>query len=461
MLDKTGKLNNWKKYSKINWYYYSSVRKLTNNIIPKDASVLEFGCKQGELLKSLPNTDKVGVEFDLGFKQTRDTKVKILDYKKINSELKGKRFDYIILSNTLIEIDNIQDFLASINKYSHERTRFLVYYFNYFWKLFLDIGEKLGLKSPEAQQPNWLSREDVENFFDLENFQNIKTGKYFLVPYYIPFISDFINKYLANLPIINSLCLLNYSVYRPYAKNRDYSVSIVIAARNESGNIKGVLSKIPKLTKNMEVIFVEGNSKDDTYGAIQKEIANYKGAIRASLYKQKGIGKGDAVRLGFSKAKNELLMILDADLTVRPEELVKFYNAIKHGKGELINGSRLIYPLENEAMRTLNILGNKFFGVLFTYLLDQRIKDTLCGTKVILKADYEKIVKNRNVFGDFDPFGDFDLLFGAAKLNLKIIDLPIRYRERTYGTTNISRFTHGWLLLKMAYFALKKFKFIG
>jgi glycosyltransferase involved in cell wall biosynthesis len=166
------------------------------------------------------------------------------------------------------------------------------------------------------------------------------------------------------------------------------------------------------------------------------------------------------VRLGFQHAQGDILMILDADLTVPPEDLPRFYNALYKGRAEFINGVRLVYPMEKEAMRFLNLLGNKFFSLVFSWLLGQPIKDTLCGTKALWKTDYERIAANRSYFGDFDPFGDFDLLFGAAKLNLKIIEVPIRYRERTYGTTNISRWKHGWLLLRMVFFALRRIKFV-
>jgi glycosyltransferase involved in cell wall biosynthesis len=175
--------------------------------------------------------------------------------------------------------------------------------------------------------------------------------------------------------------------------------------------------------------------------------------------KQTGKGKGNAVREAFEKSTGDILMILDADLTTPPEDMPKFYDAICSKRGEFINGCRLVYPMERQAMRFLNLLANKFFGLFFTYLLGQKVKDTLCGTKVVLKSDYNKIKNNRKYFGEFDPFGDFDLLFGAAKLNLKIAEIPVRYKEREYGSTQISRFSHGWLLIKMSLFAAKKIKF--
>src|SRR3989344_2604789 len=434
----------WKKFYRLNNYYHKDIQKLVSNLIPKDLSVIEIEPRGGELLSSLPNIAKAGV-YIKNFSQKKMPKVK---------------YDYVILSNTLSEVDNIQDFIKEIKKVVHENTRVVVIFFDFFWKPILDLGEKIGLKLPQVKEPNWLSEIDVDNFFFLEGFEKIKSGKRFLIPYDIPYLSDFINRYLASLPLINFFCLTNFAVYKPVKERKEYSVSIIIPARNEGGNMKGIFEKIPELGKKMEIIFVEGHSKDNTYKVIQEEIKKYKGPIKASLYKQKGKGKGDAVRLGFSKAKYELLIILDADLTVDPKELPKFYEAAALGLGDIINGSRLVYPMEKQAMRVLNYLSNKFFSAAFTFLLGQKIKDTLCGTKVILKENYQKIEKNRKLFGNFDPFGDFDLIFGASKLNLKIIEIPIRYKERSYGKTNISRFTHGWLLLKMVWFAAKNLKFI-
>jgi glycosyltransferase involved in cell wall biosynthesis len=242
---------------------------------------------------------------------------------------------------------------------------------------------------------------------------------------------------------------------------KDYKVSVIIPARNEAGNIENAVKRTPKLGKWDELIFVEGNSSDNTKKEIERVIEKYKNKRNLVLINQgKGRGKGDAVRKGFAQAKGDILMILDADLTMPPEELPKYYRVISERIGEFVMGSRLVYPMENQAMRFLNILGNKFFSLAFSFLLDQKIKDTLCGTKVLFKDDYQQIVKNRSYFGDFDPFGDFDLIFGAAKLNLKIVEVPIRYKARTYGETNISRFKHGFLLLKMVLFASRKIKFI-
>jgi glycosyltransferase involved in cell wall biosynthesis len=234
---------------------------------------------------------------------------------------------------------------------------------------------------------------------------------------------------------------------------------VVIPARNEAGNIAAAFARVPEMGQGTEMIFVEGHSRDDTYQRIESGIAQNP-ARRAMLLRQSGKGKGDAVRLGFERATGDVLMILDADLTVPPEALPRFLEVLEEGKGEFVNGVRLVYPMEDQAMRFFNLLGNKFFSLAFSWLLGQPVKDTLCGTKVLRKVDYERIAANRSYFGDFDPFGDFDLLFGAAKLGLKIVDLPVRYGSRAYGETNIQRWRHGMLLLRMVAVAARRLKFI-
>ena len=333
-------------------------------------------------------------------------------------------------------------------------------FYNFLWEPILKLGELLGLKMPQQQQ-NWLSTEDIINLLNLANYQVVKSECRFLIPKWIPLISDLINRFIAPLPGIKKICLGRYIVARPLKlkENKDYSITILIPCKNEKGNIEAAVKRIPEFGNHQEIIYVDGHSTDGTPEEIERVISKYPHKS-IKLMVQDGQGKGDAVRKGFAAAKGDILMILDADLTVPPEDLPKFYRAIAEDHGEFINGCRLIYPMEKQAMRLLNLFGNKFFSVMFTWLLDQRFKDTLCGTKVLFREDYKKIQRGREYFGEFDPFGDFDLIFGAIKNNLKVVEIPIRYRERTYGNTNISRFRHGWLLLKMTFFAFRKIKAI-
>ena len=307
---------------------------------------------------------------------------------------------------------------------------------------------------------NWL--DDIHNLFHLTGFETLRSWREILFPLNIPILTPFINKYVAHFWPFSALSLTNFVIARPAfsrMQKKPPVVSIIVPARNEAGNIENILNRVPELGAGTEIVFVEGNSTDNTYDVIKSTLQKYPDR-KCQLHRQSKKGKGDAVRLGFEKATGELLMILDADLTVEPEDLGKFYNAVVSGKADFANGVRLVYPMQDKAMRFMNLLGNKFFSMLFSWLLSQPVKDTLCGTKVLYKSEYERIRDNRAYFGEFDPFGDFDLLFGASKLNMRIVDIPIRYAERSYGTTNISRWKHGFLLLKMAAIACRKLKFI-
>jgi len=283
-----------------------------------------------------------------------------------------------------------------------------------------------------------------------------------LLPVYVPLLSAFCNAILANIWPLSKLGLIHYVVARPISVTGAHkpSLSIIVPARNEAGTIERIAEELPVFGSFTEIVFIEGHSKDNTLSEIKRIVKKNYGENKRVLYSvQDGAGKGDAVRKGFDMATGDILAIYDADMTVPPEDMEKFYRAITSNRGEFINGSRLVYPVEKGAMRILNFFGNKFFSLAFTAILGQSLKDTLCGTKVLWKKDYESVQRNRVFFGDFDPFGDFDLLFGAAKLNLKIVEVPVRYKERVYGETNISRWKHGWLLLKMTIFAARKLRF--
>jgi glycosyltransferase involved in cell wall biosynthesis len=268
-----------------------------------------------------------------------------------------------------------------------------------------------------------------------------------------------INRFFAPLPLINNLCLRHYTLCRSLRQRapEPTSATIVIPARNERGNIEPAVRRIPRFVNDLEIIFVEGHSNDGTWEEIERVAAAYSD-LDIKARRQPDKGKADAVFTGFDGARGEVLIILDADLTAPPEQLPKFWDAIASGKGEFVNGTRLVYPMEQQAMRFLNLIANRIFSVLFSWLLSQRFTDTLCGTKALRKSDYLRLKQGRGYFGNFDPFGDFDLIFGASKLGLKAVEVPIRYASRTYGQTQISRFRHGLMLLRMVLFAFMRIK---
>lgn len=452
----------WDRWKAKNRYYHRIQEQLFRFLVEPESSVLELGCATGDLLAAVRPSHGVGVDLSGRMVEIASKKHPTLKFFQKNAEgIKfSEKFSYVLMSDLIGHLKDIQEALAAARNVMTSRSRLIVTYYNFLWEPVVVLAEKLRLKIPQPRQ-NWINTNDLINLLDLADFEVVRTGQRMLIPKYIPVLSWLVNKYLAQMPFFRRFCVTRYLVARPrdVKLKKRYSVSVIVPARNEEGNIEQAALRTPAMGKGTELIFIEGHSKDDTLSEIKRVTAKYRRKRHIRFSVQQGIGKGDAVREGFRIAKGDILMILDADLTVPPEDLAKFYEAIASNRGEFINGSRLVYPMDKEAMRILNLFGNKFFSLMFTWLLGQRFKDTLCGTKAIFRKDYERIAKNRSYFGDFDPFGDFDLIFGAAKLNLRILEIPIRYRERTYGTTNISRFRHGLLLLEMCLFAMNKLKF--
>jgi SAM-dependent methyltransferase len=413
-------------------------------------------------------------------------------------------FDYILLADLINDLPDVQAVFEHVRDLSHARTRLVLNFLNTLWRPALAAAEWVGAKAPSLPQ-NWLSTADVKNLLLLAGWEVIREEHRIMWPVRTPLLAAFLNRWVA--PLVPAFCLTIFLVARPrpaqaaeihragaserrtprtpdpcrqfpgpsvsvssaapalqhsstpLPRGEHFTCSVIVPARNEAGNIEDAVRRIPELGLGTELIFVEGHSTDDTWEEIQRAAMRHP-ERNIKLLKQRSTGKGGAVREGFAAATGDLLFILDADLTMPPEELPKFYEIACNGTAEFVNGVRLVYPMEHEAMRFLNMAANKAFGVAFSWLLGQHLKDTLCGTKVLFRADYERLQRNRAYFGEFDPFGDFDLLFGAAKLNLRMIDLPVRYHARTYGKTNIRRWRHGWLLLRMVLFAAGRLKFV-
>ncbi|OQW33625.1 MAG: glycosyl transferase [Nitrospira sp. SG-bin1] len=440
--------------------YHDDQARYFKFLVPEGLHVLEIGSGLGSLLAALRPARGVGIDLSPETVKKAARRYPALEFRVDDVETLeiAETFDVIILADVVGHLVDVEAAFRRLHQACTPQTRIIVSYYNYLWEPILRLCEMLGWKMPQPEQ-SWLSPEDIANLLHLADFEVVKKERRLLLPKDIPLLSSFCNKVLAYLPGVRTLCLCHYVVARPRLRrpDRPYSTTIVIPCRNERGNIDAALKRIPRFGSRQQIIFVDGHSCDGTPEEIRRMMTHYPGKD-IKLLVQDGKGKGDAVRKGFAHATGDVLMILDADLTMPPEDLPKFYDAIAGGKGEFINGCRLIYPMEAQAMRLLNLIGNRFFSLAFSWLLNQRIKDTLCGTKVLFRRDYERLAANRDYFGDFDPFGDFDLLFGASRLNLHIVDVPIRYQARTYGSTNIQRFAHGWLLLKMTahgFFRLK------
>ncbi|MEL6605274.1 MAG: glycosyltransferase [Cyanobacteria bacterium J06614_10] len=489
------------RWRAINRYYYQDLAELHQFLIPAGSRVLAIGCGMGDLLSAIRPSVGVGVDISPVMVNLAQHNYPYLRFYCADAETltpedigylsdgpvegpidEPQTFDYIICSNAASYFSNIQTAFNRLKPFCTAQTRLIITFHNYLWEPVLKLGEAIGQRRPQPPQ-NWLSMDDVNNLLRITGYTPLKRGRRMLMPRRIPGLSYAINRYLAPLPGIKHLCLTNFVVARPNAADvaetrwsapsrieqkteqqteqlPQPSCSVIIPARNEAGNIESAIARLPPLGAHTEIIFVEGHSTDDTWQTIQKAKRYYRGPYSIQAFQQTGKGKADAVRLGFAAATGDVLMILDADLTVPPEDLPHFFDAIASGRGEFINGSRLLYPRSKQAMPWLNTLANKTFALLFSFLLEQPLKDTLCGTKVLWRKDYERIAAGRSYFGDFDPFGDFDLLFGAAKLNLHLVEVPIRYQPRSYGSSNIAHVREGLVLLKMCAYASRKLKFI-
>lgn len=448
-------------------YYWKSITRYCDYFSHDESSVLEIGCGTGDLIGTIKGKRKVGIDFSPKMIEIAKQKYAAVEFVEMDAEKLQleEKFDLIVLSNLIGHLDDVQKMLEQLHRVCHRDTKIIITYYSYLWEPLLRFTEWIGLR-PKMPLQNWLNQKDISNMLQLADFDVYRNSKRTILPVYIPILSALFNTYLGKFSLFRWMSINIFTFARPglsspsVRQSPEFSVSVIVPARNESGNIEDAILRTPKMGSRTQLIFIEGNSTDDTWEKIQQVKEKYAATHDIKIAKQPGKGKADAVRLGYDIADGEILMILDADLTMPPEDLPKFYHAIASGKGDFINGCRLVYPMEQEAMRFLNLLGNHFFSMAFSWLLDQRIKDTLCGTKVLFKKDYLRLVHNREYFGDFDPFGDFDLLFGAHKLNMKIVEIPIRYRQRTYGETNISRFRHGFILLGMSIFAMRKIKFI-
>jgi SAM-dependent methyltransferase len=454
-------------------YFYSNLESVLRARVPGGQRVLDIGCGAGDMLAALEPSSGVGIDVSApaiaaARKAYAGRNLHFFEGDGADRRLLaqiGGPFDVILLVNVVTHLTDVEQTLENLHALCHPRTRILIYSYSRLWQPLLRLAELVGIKYRQPPE-SWLPPEEIKNMLGLADFEVVRNDLQVLCPVYVPLLADLLNRYVGHLPVFELFSLMFGIIARPAphrhrgARSSAPSTSVIIPCRNEAGHIRPLVERLPALGPNSEFLFVEGNSRDDTEAVIRQVIEeNPHRPMR--LLKQTGTGKGDAVRLGFSHARGEVVLILDSDMGVAPEDVPRFVQALLRGKGEMVNGSRLVYPMEGRAMRFLNLLANKFFALLFSWILGQQVRDTLCGTKALYREDYERIAANRSFFGDFDPFGDFDLLFGASRLNLRIVDLAVRYRERQYGETNISRFRHGLLLLRMSVFAARKLKFIG
>ena len=444
--------------------YYAEQTAILKHLVLPGQRVLEIGAGTGDTLAALRPSVGVGIDVSPEMVKRAREKHPGLRFEVMDADaldLGGETFDVVLLVDLVGELRDLWQTFRKLRDVVHSETRVVITYYNFLWQPLIEAAQALGLKRDQLLQ-NWFSLEDVENLLTLNGFEKVREGDRLLVPVQVPVVTNAVNRLAQALPGVHDLNLIQFLVARPGptfdVTAKPMTTTVVVPAKNERGNVRDAIRRTPLMGQATEIIFVEGGSSDGTREEILRAIEDEPSPCTKRFLPQTGKGKKNAVEIGFAAAKHEALMILDADLTVMPEDLPRFHLALSEGRGEFINGCRLIYQLEDQAMRHLNLIANKAFGVAFSYVLDQRIKDTLCGTKVLTKKSWDRISSTKDVLGDFDPFGDFDLLFGAARLGLKIVEIPVRYKARVYGSTQIHRFQHGLMLARMLGVAIRHFK---
>ena len=456
-----------------NKFYHNQIFKVVSEVVPPNETVLEIGCATGNLLHRLNPYRGVGIDFSP--EMIREAKKKFPELHFICADAENveiaEQFDFIVISDVIGTLFDVGAVFRKIQKACHTHTKIIVTQYNFSWQIPLRLAEILKLKM-HSQQCNWFATADIENLLYLSNFKVVDKGSRLPLPVStIPFF-PMINARLQQTAFFKTKGVFVYLVAEPIPlmAPRKASCSVIVPCRNEAGNIENCINRMPDFTDSIEIVFVDGGSSDGTVEKIQQMQKIHKNKKHIKLLhqlpgqndsdpnKMLKAGKGEAVRMGFDAACGDILMILDGDLTVAPEDLPKFYSALVENKADFVNGSRMVYPQQDRAMNFSNYLANKFFSLVFSWLLGQRVTDTLCGTKALFKTDYHRIEDNRAYFGDFDPFGDFDLLFGSARLGLKIVEIPVRYYARIYGNVKIERLKHGLILLRMSWVGMTKLK---
>jgi len=428
-------------------------KRYANRLIAREISRLTRYYDQ--VIQWLPRPDDAGLLLGGIECPARRRVERPADFPDLTHET--ERRTAVLINGSFNHEQDVQARLEWLKTRLSHTSRVLVVLYNPYFRWLYRLANRLGLRRGELPD-TFLTRADLDHLARLSGYAVVWHKPRLYFPFRLLGLGNLVNRLLPLVPLLRWLGLVDLVALRPLVKRPAAGLSCVIPARNERGNIEDALRRFPDLGCPVEILFVEGHSTDGTWEEIQRVARLWEGRFRIRALRQPGEGKADAVRFGFEHASQALVTILDADLTMPPELLGRFYRAWRDGLGDFINGSRLVYPMEGGAMRFLNRLGNVFFAKLLSWLLDARFGDSLCGTKLLARHDYRRIAAWRRDFGELDPFGDFDLLFGASALALDSVDVPVRYRARAYGRTNIRRFRHGLQLLRMTLAGLARIK---
>src|SRR3989338_2088423 len=431
-----------------NLYYHNEITRFYKDIIPKNKNILEVGSADGYLLNELCPNRGVGVDISAQMIDIARKKFPHLNF--VNSSIENysyvHSFDYIVLSNILEFVSDLYIFFSAMASKASPKTKMIITSINPLWEPAMKLATRLKMRIP-VQMKNFVTSKDIENMLNISGWEVIESNYRMFSPVKIPLISFFLNKLIPRLPVLKNLCIIQFIIAKPkqlFTIDHSLSCSVIIPCHNEEGNIEECIDRIPSLGSFTEVVVVDDGSNDKT-ATLVKNIQSGKKRVRLISYTPNK-GKGHAVKTGFESATGDILIILDADMAVLPEELSKFYMVLASSQAEFINGTRMLYDMAPGAMKFINYLGNKIFGIILSFIIGQRNTDTLCGTKAFYNSDYMNFKMRRC------PWGDFDLLFEAARMKLKTVEMPVHYFPRREGRSKMKAFKHGLMLLKMCWY---------
>ncbi len=434
----------WDFWRDKNRYYHDSLAEFVRGVGPPDGNVLEVGAGTGDLLASVPAAHAVGLNLSKRLNELASAKHPLLDLRTFEidhiSLPDGFTADHVVMVNMLDHVHDIWELVESLQPHLGEHSLLLLTTTNPLWAPVMRLGGRLGWRVPDSPR-NYLTSRDIASVLALQGIDVVESGFLLPAPKRVPVVADLLNLIVPDVPVLRYASSVQYLAARVRCVRRPLSVSVVIPCHNEEGNIAECIARTPDFGRSTEVVVVDDGSRDETR-AVVRSVMQRDPRVRLVAY-DTNHGKANAVRAGFDAATGDVLMILDADMTVAPEDLPKFLKPLQDGTADFVNGTRLVYPMAGQAMPLANFLGNKAFCFLTSWALRQRVSDTLCGTKALFRADYEKLP----IVGK-DRWGDFDLLFGAARSRLRILEIPVHYGDRKSGDSKMNVRRDGWLFLK-------------
>ncbi len=416
------------------FFLFKEISTFLNNCLDHTKNIFIF-CAGNSILGQNIDSNKIFIkEIDEQYQIKHKDNI---HYVNENIENILSDCDTVVISDIEHQLNPAKN-LLNLSRIVGDNTKIILLSKNMVWMILIKILKLFFSFSPKKN--NFLPSSYLDNLYSSCNLELIRQEKIIALPINIPFLTKIINR-IFRLPLLNFFCMSNIAILKKKIKNssnhKDLKISFIIPCKNEQDNIKVFEQKINENTEPDEYLFGDDNSSDKTSDEIDKLIEKLSDK-KIIKYNGPGICKSENVYKGIDLSSGDIIVIYDADHTVSFEDIKFSVSIMKKTNVDFINCTRMIYPQKDGAMKFANFIGNTIFASLFSLLFKKKITDTLCGTKIFYKKDWEKIKENTSQWGMKDLWGDFDLLIGAYKNNLKITEVPVTYYERRENETKMT-----------------------